>query len=502
MAILTKFTSGTSGPDAQDTLNFQQAQTNDIAPYIGLVSNGNYACVQTVSGNSINGVTIRYARTAISGQGKVRLPWFYLVNTGWETGSGMGAMTDRAVTIEYPVGSGQLTNVSFSALAPAGGFVWSDTFTWPDIPEGAMFGVRAWATTSGGNVPIINRGSSSGFQIGLGAGVTAGNGQANQTGNAAFAPANAHFWWGPDLMVATTTKRTFLLFADSREQDLANQADRSMDFGLVGRSLGQSLAFVSFAINGGNMGATDGSRQASRAAMYDAAAYVTDVINCMGYNDRSNVATAMGGYATNFFTDVKAVKPSVLTGQCTIFGGVGGPTVAGGGGLLASLTSSGTTATATLADTAGQATGSQKAAQLWIGQPITIAGATPAGYNGDVVVTGISGAAVTYTLLAGASGLAAASPAGALSDKYMSPIPVFQNPAINLANLVGFNTDTRRGRAGQDYFIEIADRIDLFRDAQRLKPGLVYDGVHLSYPAQLQLRGEGIVQNQIPSLRR
>lgn len=85
---------------------------------------------------------------------------------------------------------------------------------------------------------------------------------------------------------------------------------------------------------------------------------------------------------------------------------------------ISTLTSSGTTATATIPAT--------QAAALSVGQTVQIAGATPAGYNGNVVVSGIAGQAISYTLLAGASNLGAASVLGTMSDLWASA--AFQSP--------------------------------------------------------------------------
>jgi hypothetical protein len=69
--------------------------------------------------------------------------------------------------------------------------------------------------------------------------------------------------------------------------------------------------------------------------------------------------------------------------------------------LITSLTSSGTTATATIA-TSGSGAVSNFTSAL-VGVPVLIAGASSSGYNGPVTITGVNGNTFTYTVSSGLS---------------------------------------------------------------------------------------------------
>jgi hypothetical protein len=455
-----------------------------LPSYEGLVSNNLYAPHQIFSGNSMNARVPFYARDAITGPCRVRMPWYYLLNTTWESGTGLGAAT-VTFKLEYPAGT--FTTVTFSGGAAtgamaAGGVVWSDYFTPAvPIPNGARGWFRSFVTTSGSNIILTNRGSSSGATSG---GLSFGSGLTDQTGNAGFTPASVANAYGPDAFTCQTTKRTVLDWGDSREQDLSVYGDATYDYGLIVRSIGPKYAITSSAIAGGSMGASDAS-PAARANTYALAAYVSDAIVALGYNDRTTATATVDTYYQNLYSGLKAVNPNIRIGQTTIFSGTT-TTVATGG-----LSSSGTTATVAL--TAAQA------AQLWVGETVTIAGVTPSGYNGTVVITGISGSNVSYTLPAGGTGLAASTANGTFSDIGQSrDVHVFQTPAVSTSALATINNTTRQSRPQVSYYIEVADFFDAGRDTTYSKPNLLIDGVHPNRYGNQSFKSSGTVLNALP----
>jgi hypothetical protein len=486
MTVLAQFTSSTSGPDAMDTLNSVILGAGAAAPYLGQVATNCYAPIQLVTGsNSLNSVTTHFLRAPVNGAVRFRFPWYYLNAAGWETSTSLGAATVKAY-LEYPTGT--LTPITFSSGAAtgnmsAGGVVWSDDVA-ITMPANATFRIRTYVTSATAGIALIGRGSAS---QATGGGLAFGTNLADQSANAAYNPGNGWNQYGPDAIVSLTTRRSFLLLGDSREQELPAYGDKSLDFGLLGRSLGPRYAFSGIAVSGGAMNVTDGT-PAARANTNALAPYFTDVILEFGYNDRAFNTTQINGFYQTWYTSLKAANPNILIGQTTIFSGTSSAVATGG------LTSSGTTATVTV--TAAQA------AQLWVGQTIRIAGVTPAGYNGDVAVTAISGTTVSYTLLAGATGLAASSVNGTISDLWQSKdTHVFQGLLVGTDNLAAVNRTTRQSRPQVDYFIEQADFFDDGRDTRYVKPNLLGDGIHPSHFGSLAYKQSGGALEQIPGLR-
>lgn len=454
-----------------------------VPTYQGLVSNNLYGPVQTVSANTLQSRTPFFARDDIKGPCRIRMPWYYIVNSGWETGSGLGSGT-FTVKLEYPAGT--YTSVTFpggaaTGTAPAGGVVWSDFFTPAvPIPSGAQGWWRTFVSASTAAVVILNRGSSTGA---TGGGVTFGTNLTDRTGDATFTPSSPHIWYGPDAFVCPTSKRSFLVTGDSREQDLSTYSDRSFDYGVVGRSLGGQYAFTSVAVSGGSMGAS-AATPAARTNTFALAAYVTDLINELGYNDRSSATTTLP-IMQGWYAGAKAVNPALRIGQTTIFSGTTSTTP------ISALTASGTTATATI--------GATQAAQLWVGEGIRIAGATPSGYNGSWTVTAISGQNVSFTV--GTSGLATATTPGTLSDLWQSKdTHAFQVPAVSTDQLAILNSAIRQSLSGLDYYIEVADFFDDGRDTRYLKPGLTIDGVHPNSAGNIAFKQSGGLLTAVPGL--
>lgn len=452
-----------------------------VPAYVGLVSNNLYAPVQLVTGNNtINAKIPFFARDNITGACIVRLPNFYLsATTPFEVGP--GATASVTMKLEYPAGT--FTTITFGGNAtgtiPNGGTLDSDPFTPAvPIPNGARGWWRIWFQNASG-LPVVGRGSQSGA---TGGGITFSTNGADQTGNTGFTPTDPWNYYGPIVFASKTTSRSYLILGDSREQDLSTFGDMSYDFGLLGKSIGPKRGVSSCSITGGGMA---GVTNAQRANSLGVAAFVTDVIDELGYNDRAlGVPAVQAGWQT-LYTGIKAVNAKVRIGQTTLPLGTTASTP------NTALTSLGTTATAVVSAAA--------AAELFVGETIAIAGATPSGYNGTVIITAISGTSISYTLLAGATGLAAASPAGTLSDLWQSVrTRVFQVPVVSAANLATLNDSIRHGLAQTDYFLELADFFEDGRNSGYWKPNLSIDGVHFKHYAEMLFKGGGGVTASIP----
>lgn len=474
--------------DVQDTLGIRSA----LAPYVGLACNNLPSPGQVQANNSINTKIRHYARTKIKGMGKARLPWFFISAAGWEDQTGLSGTTTVALAIEYP--AGVFTPLTFQGGSSTGTittakWLWTDLQALPTIPEGATFWTHSWASTTGSNILLLNRGSQSGATSG---GATFTNGQANRTTDSSFVPSSPHIQWGPDLIVCTTTRPTFFSMGDSREISQSGFADQTMNYGIVGRSLGPNFGITTAAVAGGNLTATD-SDATKRSALLDAVQYASHFICQLGYNDRNANTALLGPIYANLYAQVKAANPNIKIGQCTIFSGAATGAI---GVDNTGLSSSGTTATV-----AGLP---QKAIdQLRVGQTVRVAGVTPPGYNGDVAITAISGATYSYTLPAGGSGLAASTVHGKTFDMGQSSDPtIFRTPAPNLASLAVYNKDIRQGvRANQDFFIDHADFFDYGRDLGFTKPCMFMpDDVHPNGYGETALAASGAVLNSIPGL--
>ncbi|MBF0444368.1 MAG: hypothetical protein HQL68_02170 [Magnetococcales bacterium] len=145
-----------------------------------------------------------------------------------------------------------------------------------------------------------------------------------------------------------------------------------------------------YTIDGGNKGSC-GSGTATTTSTI-----VTATVASHGFSSGQSVAIA-GVTPSNFNGTWTITVNSADSFRFTTYSAFGSPT-AGGGGSYGSATGQSTTAVATTSATHGYA----------IGDSVTIAGATPSGYNGEVTVTAVDGPyTFAYTLdstLADASG--------------------------------------------------------------------------------------------------
>ncbi|WP_259667098.1 hypothetical protein [Rhizobium lentis] len=114
----------------------------------------------------------------------------------------------------------------------------------------------------------------------------------------------------------------------------------------------------------------------------------TVVVNQMGQNDTSTVYSTW--FNTNYRSLVTRIRAEYPGVKIVAFPPLGRTETQK---TLTSLTSVGTVATATLASTAG----------LRSGQTLTISGATPTAYNGNVVITVVDATTFTYNFAGGTS---------------------------------------------------------------------------------------------------
>ncbi|WP_259667588.1 hypothetical protein [Rhizobium lentis] len=217
-------------------------------------------------------------------------------------------------------------------------------------------------------------------------------------------------YWGADFMVAKGDwdgRPVVLGFVDSigeARQEFSSAADARGNLGWLRRWLDKNAdigriphCFIGMPGAGSVREYTgSGSSIATRRrdiireiiAFNDSKWPMTVVANQMGQNDTSTVYSTW--FNTNYRSLVTRIRAEYTGVKIVAFPPLGRTETQK---TTTSLTSVGTIATATLASTAG----------LRTGQTLTISGATPTAYNGNVVITVVDGTTFTYNFAGGTS---------------------------------------------------------------------------------------------------
>jgi hypothetical protein len=391
---------------------------------------------------------------------RVIYPNFYKTSTG--EGNPGFALTITA-SIEYPAGT--FTRVTFNGGATSATMADGTAALISDpvaiaIPRGAQIFYNTWTSGTGYIYSELGYRAASGDKVSVGATVT-------DSTMATFTGTGAGLQFGPSAVIATTRRPSVALVGDSRVEGIgtANDAFAASNYiGELAPGIAPYFAILDTAKGGFSAQNITAGGFTKRAQYLQ---YVSHGVIELGIND-----FAVGRTVAQVQSDrayIRSLAPTVKWFETTITPR-STSTVA-----ISSLTSSGTTATAVIP--------AANAAVLSVGQSIAVAGATPAGYNGTVVITAIAGPSISYTLLAGATGLAAASPTGTMSDLWNSQ--VFQT-ASGLAdpNRVNFNETVRAGVPGVEGYLELADGAESFRNSGKWKtppqaPAIMtLDGLH------------------------
>lgn len=200
--------------------------------------------------------------------------------------------TTITAAIEYPAST--YTQVKFSGSASGsltgGALLLSDAVT-VSIPAGAQFWVRTYATNATGlpvqwggtgeNAPVVDNANFADYAAAAASGLsdnTLGGAYGTQTANTLFAP---------NLIVANTTQKAFLLIGDSRCHGARDTADSSGDTGELARSIGPACGYTKYACGG---------LMVNHVALSNAAAitlmkpYFSHVISELSFNDANGSA--------------------------------------------------------------------------------------------------------------------------------------------------------------------------------------------------------------------
>lgn len=238
--------------------------------------------------------TAHFARASINGAKLVFANW-YMTGSHPVTETNAGADATLTASIEY---DGVIYPVTFGGLSsgsiPAGGELESD-FVAVSIPNGAMFHVRSYYTSSWGLVFFSKGNSSAGFD-GSEFGVS---GITDKTGGGSVASSTNIY--GPIAILTRTNADAYLLIGDSRTYGQNDTVDATLDLGVLARGIGENHPYI-------NMGAaSDRIKQflvGYTKRLRVGGAYCNKVICNLGINDIRNTAFTKA----ELETDIESIR--------------------------------------------------------------------------------------------------------------------------------------------------------------------------------------------------
>lgn len=391
-----------------------------------------------------------FARDAVTAL-KLALPGFYVV--GNSTEKTLGSPTVFTASIEYPAGTfTQVTfNGSTSGTAPDGGLLFSD-FVPVTIPKGALFWVQLFITNAtalafkftglnafnGAKLAYATSGLTD--QTATGAITNSGTPLA---GTPAAGAQNGYGFY-PSAIIAQTTQQSFALIGDSRTAGSSDGfLDVGADQGNLARSIGPFAPYINLGVSSDTLAAWIASH-ANRLAL---ASLCSGVVLELSINDVTAGATVAAMQAN--INTIRALFPATTPVYLTTSEPVATQTAI----AVSSLVSTNNLCTATVASTANMA----------VGQLVTIAGSTTAGYNGTFPVAQI----LSVTTFAYNSGTtpAATPAAGTVTVMDLWAHPENQTTNANNANRVALNGWKRTVPTGFKATLDIADVVEAGRDA-------------------------------------
>ena len=398
---------------------------------------------------------------------------FQIIWPNWRTNGNLGETGTGAplyinASVEYPLGT--RTQVLFGGAAQGVAAdlteVTSDAVL-VNIPRGAKFWIHVFCQNANGmlyvggtNTAFANFGDGDTFQY-------APNGLADLTmaGNYGITDANGGFAFPPIAVIGATRRSSVALVGDSRWNGINDRpGDAFNHHGEAERSIGPFFAFSNMSQASETANTYNGAGGARRRALV--AKYFSHVVCNYGINDMGTNTSA--AKLQTLWDAAKAASAAANNGMQKLFQAT-----------LPPVTTStvATTAASSNLTVASVTIPLVNARALKVGQTVTVAGITPAGYNGSVVVNAIDTATgiIQYTLPAGGSGLGNATVQGTVSDLWASLD--FQTPFANEAERVTTNTVIRRRPAPVDGVFDIADVVENVRNGGKWNPTLTFDGI-------------------------
>lgn len=300
MPVSMKTTGGvvTLRGDGQDI----ELAPGEVPAYIGQVATRSVVPHQRHSASKqFNCKRFMTARDRIR-NGMFRFPGYMGANpvtvpTGTGAEIGMGGPMTLTATVEYP--AGVFTRLTFgglqSGVVPDLGTLWSDPAGGLEIPDGANFWVHTYGSMIGAGFPVLlNSATTDNTYTMLSERYEhAVSGLTDKTNGTSYTSTVAGgMSYGPDAVVATTTKRSFCIIGDSRQRGFSTIAnyDTSGDIGTLPYSIGAKRAYITNAV-GGDLAQYWETPAAlpNRMQLMD---YCSDVVFALGINDLSASRTA------------------------------------------------------------------------------------------------------------------------------------------------------------------------------------------------------------------
>jgi hypothetical protein len=395
--------------------------------------------------------------------------------------------------LEYPVGvEQQMTSgggASTSISVPAGSHAVSDNFANPP-PPGAMFWTRLYCTTTGaGRVVYRTIGENNGAACTVGA-----SGVADQTMGGTVAnnlntqsPASNAGGTLTPIVIGQTNSRSECLTGDSRTAATGDTFDggNNVDVGMLARSIGPFAAYINLGV-GSDQAAQYIASHANRLAL---SAYCSDQIWAYPYNDfyTGGVSAATAeGYATTFKSYFPAGTNVSLV---TIM-----PSTTAASVPITTLVANGPQMTATVASTALN----------FVGETITIAGATPSTDNGACTINAITSGTVFTCVNPLGTGTATATGTVTYTAPWLDPInQTITSPGVHNPDRIAYNQWCRTTAVSLGFkaCLDIANVVEAGQDsgtwsafdAAGRQTALTGDGIHLLIAGYLKIKASGVI---------
>lgn len=345
---------------------------------IGTVASGN------VLANSVLATTAAmfrwpmWMRATVSGKLAFVIPNFYVNGSFNEVGP--GAAITVTGSLEYPPGTFQqmtFNNGASTSMTVANGAIGVSDFFANPPPVGAQFFARLYVTTAGTSLPMK---TVSGTPAGAGF-VNLGT---DQTMSGTVTNAYPYPGWSVNvntlafspIVIGSTKSRAFALIGASR---IAGGGDSFNEQGPLVGLADRTVGSYAPTINLGIVGDSQYAFNLSHTLRVALAGYATDIINEYGLNDLPNTpATVIARYQAFQTYFPTGTKISLVTQ---------GPLTTVANATITTLAYAGTVETLTLPQGAANYA---PTANLFLGEQITISGATPSTANGVCTIQTIT----------------------------------------------------------------------------------------------------------------
>ena len=421
--------------------------------------------------------------------------WVNIGASGAEQATG-GTLTCTG-SLEYPAGVfQQMTTAnggSTSITVASGTMGVSDSFANPP-PNGATFWTRLYCTSSNSTMPARSfRGTPAGAGVvfpsptdqTLSGTVTnafpyTGNAQVTAT---PFAP----------IVIGQTKARVFCEYGDSRTDGATDDFDgAAIVGGMLERSIGAYAPTLNLAVYGDRQAWFNASHT-NRLAL--ALAYCTDHVNAYGINDLGSGAYSAAQLESAFTTFLGYFPAGTKVSIATVPPYTGVPNVS-----VTTLAYSSLIETITLPNSGS--TNYMPTSNYFLGEWLTISGATPASENGNCQVQTI--VSITQFTCANPTSTGTGTATGTISLTSLWQDPPTQTPALsNESARTGFNDWCRTSSAAAGFYrcpdlsaqVESGYDSGLFGvySAYGQKIPMTQDGLHMSYIGYEKILKSGVL---------